>query len=246
MVGVKENTGLGKTTSASFGSLDGVCARRYRELGRKITVPPKLTIFVEDEPKVAIYRLTQGIAAIFKKNGHGPKRIVGFALPGDFLNSPFADRHSCSVDAISEVAADQFPTEAFLSLLQANPASLNQMLEITFQKINAAHELEVLLGRATAEERLVEFVAGWRARIGRKGALANLVPLPMSRKDIADYLGLTIETVSRVLGKLEREKVLRVIPEGLQLMGPAERPLLFERRASECRRRAVRFAIAQS
>ena len=241
MVGVEENTSFGKTTSASFGGPDGVCARQFPELGCKITVPPKATIFIEDERKVAVYRLTQGIAAIFKKNGHGRKRIVGFALPGDFLNSPFADRHSCSVGAISEVAAHQLPTGAFLGLLQANPVSLNQMLEITFRKINAAHELELLLGRATAEERLVEFVIGWRARLGRKGALANLVPLPMSRTDIADCLGLTIETVSRVLRKLEREKVLRVIPGGLQLIGPAERPLIFEKKLH-----AVRFAIGQS
>ena len=61
------------------------------------------------------------------------------------------------------------------------------------------------------------------------GALANLVPLPMSRRDIADFLGLTIETISRVLAKLERENVIRVIPDGLQLMGSMERPLLFER-----------------
>ena len=76
---------------------------------------------------------------------------------------------------------------------------------------------------------MVEFIINWRARIGRRGALANLVPLPMSRSDIADYLGLTIETVSRLLTKLERENLIRVIPKGLQLMGPAERPLLFER-----------------
>jgi CRP/FNR family transcriptional regulator, anaerobic regulatory protein len=90
----------------------------------------------------------------------------------------------------------------------------------------------LLLGRGTAEEKLAEFIVRWRARAGRKGALANLVPLPMSRRDIADFLGLTIETVSRIITKLERENVVRVTSEGLQLMGSTERPLLFER----CRR----------
>ncbi len=88
----------------------------------------------------------------------------------------------------------------------------------------------LLLGRGTAQENFVEFILNWRVRIGRIGSLANLVPLPMSRTDIADYLGLTIETVSPLLTTLEREKVIRVILEGLQLMDPVERPLLFDRR----------------
>jgi CRP/FNR family transcriptional regulator, anaerobic regulatory protein len=86
-----------------------------------------------------------------------------------------------------------------------------------------------LLGCCSAEEKLAGFILDWRARVGRRGALANLVPLPMCRKDVADYVGLTIETISRVLKKLEREHVIRVLPKALQLMGPAERPLLFDR-----------------
>ncbi len=103
------------------------------------------------------------------------------------------------------------------------------MLEAALQETNAARDHMLLLGRGTAEERFAEFVISWRARAGRRGALSNLVLLPMSRKDIADYLGLTIETISRMITRLERERVIRVISEGLQLMGPPERPLLFER-----------------
>ena len=103
------------------------------------------------------------------------------------------------------------------------------MLEAVSKEIDAARDHMLMLGRCTAEEKFVEFIITWRARVGRRGALANLVPLPMSRRDVADFLGLTIETVSRLLAKLERENVVRVIPEGLQLMGPTERPLLCER-----------------
>jgi len=171
---------------------------------------------------------------------------VGFALPGDFLNSPFEDRHSCSVESVyNDVAARQFSTQAFLSHLHAHPSSMYRMLEITLKRINAAYGHMLLLGRMTAEERLVEFIIDWRARLGRRRALAHLVFLPMSRGDIADYLGLAIETVYRVLGKLEQEKVLRVVPEGLQLMGSTERPLLLDLRESRpCRQR--RFVASKN
>lgn len=156
----------------------------------------------------------------------GRKQIVGFALPGDFLNSPFADRHTVRID---QATACQFPRRRFLTFLEAHPKTLRQLLETSAQEIDATYEHMLLLGRGTAEERFAEFIIRWRARVGRKGALANLVLLPMSRRDVAAYLGLTIETVSRLVAKLERENVVRVIPEGLQLTGSTERPFLFER-----------------
>jgi CRP/FNR family transcriptional regulator len=116
-----------------------------------------------------------------------------------------------------------------LTSLKANLKALYFMLEAASQEVDAARDHVLLLGRGTAEEKLAEFIINWRARLGRRGALANLVPLPMSRREIADFLGLTIETVSRLLTKLERENVIRVVPDGLQLMGSTKRSLLFER-----------------
>jgi CRP/FNR family transcriptional regulator, anaerobic regulatory protein len=198
-------------------------------LSNRISFPAHSTIFTESEPSTAVYMLTHGTAALYKLLADGRRQIVGFALPGDLVGSPFSDRYTCSVDAISEVAARQVSRGPFLTFLQAHPKSLYVMLEAALQEPNAARDHMLLLGRGTAEEKFAEFIVGWRARAGRRGTLANLVQLPMSRRDIADYLGLTIETVSRVITKLERENVVRVIPEGLQLMGPPERPLLFER-----------------
>jgi len=203
--------------------------REIAQLAQPINIRSKATVFKEREPKVAVYTLTQGIAIRYRMKPDGHKQIVDFALPGDFLNSPFPDRHTCSVDVISQATAYQFPKRRFMTFVEAHPKILRELLETYLQQIDAAYEHMLLLGRGTAEERFVEFIIRWRERVGRKGALANLVPLPMSRRDIADYLGLTIETVSRLLANFEREKVLRVIPKGLQLMGPTERPLLFER-----------------
>jgi len=96
----------------------------------------------------------------------------------------------------------------------------------SLRRSRRAIRYDQVAGKAPA---FAEFIISWRARIGHECALSNLLPLPMSRRDVADYLGLTIETVSRVLAKLEREHVVHVVPNALQLMGSAERPLLFER-----------------
>ena len=234
MVGAQKNIRSGGLGSAYIGSrtqfaLSEIEHSDIGKLGRSISVPPKATVFKEGEPKTAVYELTQGTAVRYRMRADGRKQIVGFALPGDFLNSPFADQHTCSVDVIGQATACQFPRRRFLTFLEAHPKTLRASLENSAQVIDATYEHMLLLGRGTAEERFVEFIIRWRARVGRKGALANLVPLPMSRRDIAAYLGLTIETVSRLVAKLARENVVRVIPEGLQLVGPTERPLLFER-----------------
>ena len=234
LVGVQEAIPFQESASALFGGGKPFVPTEadlseIGNLARPISFPAHSTIFTESEPSTTVYMLTQGTAGLYKTLADGRKQIVGFALPGDFLGSPFSDRYPCSVDAISEVAARQFLREPFLTFLRARPKTLCLMLEAALQETNAARDHMLLLGRGTAEERFAEFIVGWRARAGRRGALSNLVPLPMSRRDIADFLGLTIETVSRVVTKLEREKVVRIIPEGLQLMGSTERPFLFER-----------------
>jgi CRP/FNR family transcriptional regulator, anaerobic regulatory protein len=159
----------------------------------------------------------------------GRRQIVGFALPGDFLGLSISDRYTYSVDAISQVAVCQFLRMPFLRFLQANPQSLYWMFEAALRETSAARDHMLLLGRGSAEQRLAEFIISWRTRIGRADVLTDLVPLPMPRNDIADFLGLTNETVSRVLAKPEREDVVRLVPKGLKLMGSKERPLLFER-----------------
>lgn len=198
-------------------------------LARLVSFPAKSTIVTESDPSIVIYTLSRGTACLYKMLADGRRQIVGFALPGDFLGSPFSDRCTCSVDAISEVAARQFLRGPFLASLHAQSKSLNLMLETALREIDAARDHMLLLGRGTAEEKFVEFIIGWRARVRSRGVPSNFVPLPMSRRDIADFLGLTIETVSRVVTKLERENVVRVIPEGLQLMGSTDRPRLLER-----------------
>jgi CRP/FNR family transcriptional regulator, anaerobic regulatory protein len=79
----------------------------------------------------------------------------------------------------------------------------------------------VLLGRRSADEKVATFLVGWRDRLSRLGKVSTTVPLPMSRQDIADYLGLTIETVSRTLTKLERAGVIAIVPGGIRLLDSA-------------------------
>jgi CRP/FNR family transcriptional regulator len=212
---------LRESVSALFSSAElfGTAENQIGRLACRIEFPAKSPIFTESEPSIAIFVLTHGAACLYKMLADGRKQIVGFALPGDLLGSPLSDRYPYSVDSISEVTAHRLLRGPLLTSLKANLKALYFMLEAASQEVDAARDHVLLLGRGTAEEKLAEFIINWRARLGRRGALANLVPLPMSRREIADFLGLTIETVSRLLTKLERENVIRVVPDGLQLMG---------------------------
>ncbi len=168
-----------KPLTALFGSMKEFVSTEAEgesgDLARPISFPAKSTIFAESEPSIAIYTLTRGTASLCKTLADGRRQIVGFALPGDLLGSPFSDQYTCSVDTISEVATRQFLRGPFLSYLRANPERLYLMLEAALQETNVARDHVLLLGRGTAEEKFAEFIISWRARIERVGALENLV-----------------------------------------------------------------------
>jgi CRP/FNR family transcriptional regulator len=158
---------------------------------------------------------------LYKLLPDGRRQIVGFALPGDFLGMTVSARHSFSADAIGPVAICRFSKAAFARFIEDKPHLLRRINELAVRELSQAQDHMVLLGRRSAEEKVATFLLGWRDRLARAAGPAKTVPLPMSRQDIADFLGLTIETVSRTFTKLERDGVIDIMPGSVCLKDPA-------------------------
>ena len=158
---------------------------------------------------------------LYKLLPDGRRQIVGFALPGDFLGMATSARHSFSADAIGAVAVCRFSKTSFARFIEDKPHLLRRINELAIRELSQAQDHMVLLGRRSAEEKVATFLLGWRDRLVQLRGPANTVPLPMSRQDIADFLGLTIETVSRTFTKLERDRVIGIQPGSVCLLDPA-------------------------
>jgi CRP/FNR family transcriptional regulator len=148
----------------------------------------------------------------------GRRQIIGFALPGDFLGLALEDTYGFSAEAVDHVKACRFERRRFSGFVDEKPHLLKRLHGFATHELALAQEQMVLLGRRTAEEKVAAFLIGLRDRWSRIESRHVHVTLPMSRQDIADYLGLTIETVSRTISRFAREKALVVVPDGVRLL----------------------------
>jgi len=202
-------------------ALDRAELRELEHLGRHVHFASCETVFAQEELTTSFYNLLEGVMRLYKLLPDGRRQIVGFALPGDFLGMTASARHSFSADAIGPVTICRFSRAAFARFIQDKSHLLRRINELAVRELSQAQDHMVLLGRRSAEEKVATFLLGWRDRLGRLGGAAKTVPLPMSRQDIADYLGLTIETVSRTFTKLERDGVIEILPGRISLLDPA-------------------------
>jgi CRP/FNR family transcriptional regulator, anaerobic regulatory protein len=166
----------------------------------------------------SFYNLLEGVMRLYKLLPDGRRQIVGFALPGDFLGIAISARNNFSADAVGAVAVCRFSRTAFMQFIADKPHLLRRINELVIRELGQAQDHMVLLGRRSAEEKVASFLIGWRVRLARLGDATNTLPLPMGRQDIADFLGLTIETVSRTFTKLERDGVIEIVPGGVRLV----------------------------
>ena len=178
----------------------------------------KETMFIQGEEADAVYTITAGMARLYKLLPDGRRQIVGFALPGDFLGLAMRERYGFSADAVEPIVACRFSRSAYSAFVDARPHLLRRLHEFATHELTLAQDQMMLLGRRTAEEKLVSFLLHMRDRWARLGRASVTVPLPMSRQDIADFLGLTIETVSRTFTKLAKDKAIAIVPDGVRLM----------------------------
>ena len=189
---------------------------------------PKETLFLQDHPAHAVYNVTEGVVRLYKLLPDGRRQIVGFALPGDFLGLAMADQYGVCADAVELVTACRFSRVAFSGLLDEKPHLLRRLHEFATHELTLAQDQMVVLGRRTADEKIATFLIGLRNRWARLSRASVTIQLPMNRQDIADFLGLTIETVSRTLSRFARERAILIVPDGVRLLDPERMEQLAE------------------
>ena len=175
-------------------------------------------IFGEGEPAEYLYKVVRGVVRMFKILDDGRRQVSGFYLPGDFFGIEFTNDHSSSCEAICAVTVLVMKQSALTDLAKRDAAVSRQLWDITARELARAQEHVVLLIRS-AEERVRAFLAEMAVRTRS----SQEIELPMSRQDIADHLGLTIETVSRTMTQLEKDGVIAI---------PTSRHILVRRRSS--------------
>ena len=174
---------------------------------------PEQVLFDEGDRAESVFVVTAGMLKLYKVLADGRRQIVGFMVPGDFLGLAFGRLYLYSAEAVTPVGVCSFRRARFLSFLDDCPSLEKEVLLRTSTELAAAQEQMLLLGRKSAVERVASFILSMAHR--RRLAAGEPVELPMSRADIADYLGLTVETVSRTLSSLRRQAMIEFVDRHL-------------------------------
>jgi CRP-like cAMP-binding protein len=163
-------------------------------------------IYGEGEPADYLYKIVSGTARTYKVLSDGRRQIGGFYLPGDILGLEIAEEHSFSAEAISGCKVLVIKRSVLVRLLAGRQDEITKELwGLIGAELRRVQTRNLLLIKS-AQERVVAFLLDMAERV----STGNSVELPMSRQDIADYLGLTIETVSRTLTRLEKLAAIEI------------------------------------
>jgi CRP/FNR family transcriptional regulator len=182
--------------------------RRFMTVLGQATIDPGTTIFREGDPARHLYTITAGAAKLYKLLSDGRRQITAFLFPGDFFGMAINGNYAYTAESLSAMMLCRFPHRKLEALFDEMPMLEKKLLGATTQNLAAAQDQMLLLGRKTAREKVASFLVTLYRRLFTKGEKTPMFALPMSRSDIADFLGLTIETVSRTLTGFKREGLI--------------------------------------
>ena len=176
-------------------------------VGATIYYPRRTQIVHEDEAADRLYRIVSGTVCTYKILSDGRRQIGSFYLPGDVFGLESTEEHTLAAEAVTNVKLLIIKKSALTALAKQRAATINELLQLTARELARAQDRVLLLSSKSAQERIVGFLL----EMAKRASLAeNSVDLPMSRQDIADYLGLTIETVSRTPWALENSGAIEI------------------------------------
>jgi CRP/FNR family transcriptional regulator len=165
-------------------------------------VEAKEFVFAEGDPATHLYQVETGAVALYKVLCDGRRQVLGFAYPGDYIGLGSQGEYVINAQAMKPTRLRCLPLSALSQIALQDPRLGFRLYEALASELAATRELLLTTGQRSACERLVAFLLAISRRNASKGQDPLLFDLPMTRTDIADFLGLTIETVSRTFTKL--------------------------------------------
>src|SRR5262245_13218457 len=163
-------------------------------------------LFAEGEEAEYFYKVVSGTVRTYKLLSDGRRQIDAFHLPGDIFGIEAGAEHRFSAEAVSDGTVVAYRRSALDRLTREHPAFGQQVMSSMIRNLERAQDHMLLLGRKTAQEKIATFLLDLAERLHED----DRVELPMLRSDIADHLGLTIETVSRTLAEFARKGLIKL------------------------------------
>jgi CRP/FNR family transcriptional regulator, nitrogen fixation regulation protein len=189
-----------RATNDRFGVLAGYAGL----VSTEFTYRKDEEIYGEDETAEYVYQVIRGAVRSYKLLSDGRRQIGAFHLPGDVFGLEAGSTHRLATEAILDTTLRLVKRKSLEQVAQSDVRVARDLWSITSGELLHAENHMLLLGRKTATERVASFLLEMDRRLAKSGMIA----LPMCRRDIGDYLGLTLETVSRVFSDLQQQRVL--------------------------------------
>jgi CRP/FNR family transcriptional regulator, anaerobic regulatory protein len=196
-------------------------------IGITVQATPGQTIVLEGDPCSHCFRVLTGAVRLYKGTADGRRQLIDFLVAGDCFGLLGA-HYTYGVEAITHITLSKTPRATLAAAVHQQPALADCLIELAAAKLARAHEQMLLLGRKNAQEKVASLLLELARRIGTDEARWTF-RLPLSRQEMADHLGLTIETVSRTMTRLREEGLIALpTPHDVVLLHPAELATLAE------------------
>ena len=199
-----DGSGPGEAPIARSGQLDALLA--LERIGARRSFTRDQEIYAEGDPSDCWHQVVSGTVRICKLLADGRRHIAEFCFDGDCFGLDTASERGFSAEAVGDVVVIRYSRRATERLIDENAQLARRLCDMTLRDLAHAQTHMMLLGRMTAPERVASFLLELSERREARSALE----VPMSRNDIADYLGLTIETVCRVLSAFKRAGAIAI------------------------------------
>ncbi len=208
--GVKRCQTCDTRAQAFCSSLDDEHLARLASMTSEVRFRAPQTIIYEGDFAENAFNICKGVVRVTKMLPDGRRQITGFLFQGDFVGLTHQTSYTYSVEAVTDVELCRFPRKRLMGLFEESPEMERRLLAMATDELSSAQEQILLLGRKTARERVASFIMRLSRLAEQRGETANPVTVAMSRADIADFLGLTIETVSRTLTRLSKDNLIKL------------------------------------